>query len=369
MIHKTSLHAFFSDFPDSRVARHKQHYIDDIIILSIIAILCGASSWDSIAEFGRDKETFLRKILRLDNGIPSHDTINRVISTIRPQHFETRFAAWVESIRNKDVKKEVIAIDGKTARGSKDTFHNQRPIHLVSAWACENSLVLGQVKVDSKSNEITAIPILLDLLDIEGQIITVDAMGTQTAIAEKIVKGKGDYILALKANQKELLSQVEASFKRDIIESEIVETEKNRGRIETRQCQVIQDLTFIDNRDQWLGVQSIVKITSKRVIGEKEENEIRYYISSLKSQAGDFNGYIRAHWSVENSLHWCLDMTFGEDGCRKRHNNAAANFACIQKIALNIIKQDKSKGSMVTKRLKAGWNETFLLNLIKNYMR
>jgi len=203
---ETKLHEYFRQLPDPRLNRNKKHLLIDIIILSILAVICGAESWDSIEMFGKTKEVFLRKILRLPNGIPSHDTINRVLSMLRPQKFEQLFAQWVESVRIKGIR-EVISIDGKTMRGSKDTFHEKSPIHIVSAWANSNQLVLGQRKIDSKSNEITAIPLLLEMLDIEGSIITIDAMGTQKEIAKTIIDNKADYILALKGNQGEFKSR------------------------------------------------------------------------------------------------------------------------------------------------------------------
>ena len=209
---KTSLHRYFENIPDYRVARNKKHSLSDVIILSVLAVICGAESWNSIEEFGRTKIDFLRTFLKLTNGIPSHDTINRVFSNLRPKIFEELFIKWVGDIKDDSIKKEVISIDGKSIRGSKDSFHGRSPIHMVSAWAAENELVLGQIKVDEKSNEITAIPQLLSLLDIEGSIITIDAMGTQTDIAEVIIENKADYILAVKGNQHDLLDQIQGRF-------------------------------------------------------------------------------------------------------------------------------------------------------------
>lgn len=361
---KTSLHEHFERFPDHRINRNKKHLLSDILILSILAVICGAESWDSIESFGKTKLSFLRSFLKLPNGIPSHDTINRVFSSIRPKYFERAFIGWVEGIRDQTIKKDLISIDGKAIRGSKDSFHEKSPIHMVSAWASQNQLVLGQLKVDEKSNEITAIPALLDLLDVEGSIVSIDAMGTQTAIAEKIMERKADYILAVKENQKELLEQMAGRFNRQKADSTEQIDEKGHGRIESRRCDVITNLTFIDNAPLWAGLKSIVRITSKRDDGKKQSTEVRYYISSLTENASAFNSHIRDHWGIENRLHWVLDMVFDEDRQRKRNKNAANNFSFIRKMALNILKKDTSKGSLVTKRLKAGWDHNFLIKLL-----
>lgn len=362
---KTSLHTYFESIPDHRINRNKKHLLSDIIILSILAVICGAESWDSIELFGKTKLDFLKTFLRLPNGIPSHDTINRVFSSMRPKFFEDAFIKWVDSLRDENIKREIISLDGKCIRGSKDSFHEKSPIYMVSAWASENQLVLGQLKVNEKSNEITAIPLLLDLLDIEGSIITIDAIGTQTKIAEKIIDNKADYILSLKGNQKELLSQVESCFNRQKPDSMNEITEKGHGRIETRKCEIITNLGFVDSREHWKGLKTIVKITAHRHTSKKTETETRFYISSVLENASCFNSFIRQHWGIENRLHWTLDMVFDEDRQRKRTQNSAQNFSFIRKIALNLLKQDTSKGSLVSKRLKAGWDDRFLLHLLK----
>lgn len=361
---RTSLQEHFENIPDHRVNRNKKHLLSDILILSVLAVICGAESWDSIETFGKTKIDFLKIFLKLPNGIPSHDTINRVFSAVRPGFFEKAFVHWADGLKNRDIKKELISIDGKCIRGSKDSFHSKSPIHMVSAWASQNQLVLGQLKVDEKSNEITAIPLLLDMLDIAGGIVSIDAMGTQTAIADKIVANNADYILSLKDNQKELLEQVRGRFENQTRASVDEVIEKGHGRIETRRCEVITNLTFVDNSCFWTDLRSIIRITSKRDDGRKESTEIRYYISSLLENADMFNANIRAHWGIENRLHWTLDMVFDEDRQRKRNRNAANNFSFIRKIALNLLKKDKSKGSMVTKRLKAGWEDQFLLKIL-----
>jgi len=362
----TSLHKHLMWLPDPRRrGGNNQHLLIDIILLTIIAVISGADSWDSIELYGNKKKDFLSKILELPYGIPSHDTINRVISSLNAEKFGALFINWVNSIKDNNILKEVIAIDGKTLRRSKDSFHNQPAIHIVNAWASSNELVLGQLKTENKSNEITAIPILLSLLDIEDSIITIDAMGTQRKIAKTIIEGKADYILALKGNQSYLNDNVRNQFKVQKIASTSEITEKNRGRIETRKCEVITNLEYLDDISDWKELKSIIKITATREVKNKKSVEERYYISSLLDDAKNINSYIRQHWGVENSLHWTLDMTFGEDYQRKRTAKAAQNFSLIQKFALNLLKKDKSiKASLVSKRLMAGWDDEYLMKIL-----
>jgi predicted transposase YbfD/YdcC len=344
--------------------RGKKHTLMDIIILSILAVLCGAESWDSIELFGTTNLTFLKQILALKNGIPSHDTINRVFSILNPRSFERLFMEWANNMKDSGALKSVIAIDGKTVRGSKDSFHNTSPIHLVHAWCVENNICLGQLKTAAKSNEITAIPELLDLLDIKGNIITIDAMGTQTAITQKIIEKEADYIVSVKDNQKTLREEVESTCKGNRPAVDYTDVEKGHGRIETRRCEVFEKGLIVDFDNRWKGLQSVIKITSTREIGDKISTEERFYISSLDTKQ-PFNKYIRSHWRVENSLHWTLDMVFREDEQRKRTKNAATNFAIIRKIALNLLKKDTGKESLRSKRLKAGWNKEYLIELLK----
>jgi predicted transposase YbfD/YdcC len=360
----TSLHQTFSKLHDPRINRKKQHLLLDIIILSVLAVLCGAESYDSIELFEKTNHAFLKQILRLPNGIASHDTINRVFSIINARHFERLFIQWANNLKDSGALENVIAIDGKTVRGSKDSFHNTSPIHLVHAWSVENNICLGQLKTETKSNEITAIPEILDLLEIRGCIITIDAMGTQKAIAEKMIEKEADYILAVKDNQKTLRREVETVCKRYRPVADVSETEKGHGRIETRRCQVFEKGQTVDSENSWKGLQTIIKITSVREIKDKITAEERYYISSLDSLQ-PFNNYIREHWGIENKLHWTLDMVFREDEQRKRIKQAAQNFAIVRKIALNLLKKDNGKESLRSKRLKAAWNKDFLIELLK----
>jgi predicted transposase YbfD/YdcC len=316
--------------------------------------------------FGRSKEKFLKKFLELPNGIPSKDTLNRAFSAIDSEQFEARFVDWVNSIADLS-KGQIIAVDGKTIRGAK-SHGKTSPIHMVSAWACENNLVLGQVKTHEKSNEITAIPELLESINIAGNTITIDAMGTQTEIASKIIEHHADYILAVKGNQPQLLEHIEDEFRFSKQTQTVVNHDLGHGRIETRKCRVITDFQFIAPDNGWKNLQSIIKIESERTFKNSDrpkENATRYYISSLKNDATEFQSKIRSHWAIENQLHWTLDVAFSEDASRKRAGNAAQNYSVLLKIALNLLKNETSKKlSMKSKRLEAAWNENYLLKIL-----
>lgn len=362
---KTSLHKYFGKIKDPRINRKKKHKLLDVIVLTVIAVICGAESWDSIEEFGKSRIDFLRKILELPNGIPSHDTLNRIFSIIKPGYFEKFFIEWANSLKDKGFDCDILSIDGKTIRGSKDSYHGKSAIHLVSMWSSSNGISLGQRKVNGKTNEITAIPELLEMLDIKGSIITIDAMGTQRKIAEIIINKEANYILALKGNQGYLREDAEAVCSRSKPDSLDETIEKGHGRIETRKCEVFQNIDLLENKNDWKELKSIIRIVATREINEKRSEETRYFISSLKVDATDFNKYIRQHWGIENSLHWVLDLVFREDEQRKRNGNAAENFAIIRKIALNLLKkEDSKKMSLVTKRLKAAWDQDFLIKIL-----
>ena len=361
----TNLHQAFKSLKDPRIHRNKKHKLLDIIILSILAVLCGAESYDSIALFGKENFEFLKQFLELRNGIPSHDTINRVFQLLNPRQFERCFISWAQGLKDDGIMERVIAIDGKTVRGSKDSFHHQSALHSVHAWSVEEGICLGQMECGAKTNEITTIPQIIDLLDIKGNIISIDAMGTQTAIAKKIIENGGDYILAVKGNQGTLEEEVHATCKRNTPVSDRVTVEKGHGRIETRRCEVFEKGLIVDFDHRWESLNTVVKITSTREFpsGKKEKQE-RFYISSLKTD-NDFNRCIRSHWGVENNLHWALDVTFREDEQRKRAKHAAKNFAIVRKIALNLLKKETGKESLRTKRLKAAWSRKFLISLLK----
>ena len=361
------LMSIFGSIEDPRSHINQLHDLVDILLIGIISVISGAETWKQMVEFATSKEEFLRKFLKLENGIPSEDTINRVFSAIDSDQFEERFIRWVNSL-SEITKGQVIAIDGKTLRGAKANG-KKSPVHMVSAWANENNLVLGQVRVNEKSNEITAIPVLLENLMIKDCIITIDAMGTQTEIAEKIIDNDADYILAVKENQKQLLEEIKDEFKF----SKNIEIDTNidigHGRIETRKCSVISDFLFIENKDdKWKELKQIIKIESIREFKNSDkptEEATRYYIASLNNNAEQYQSNIRSHWGVENKLHWTLDVGFSEDASRKRNKNAAQNYSILLKIALNLLKNEKTeKQGIAGKRLKAGWNQEYLLKVL-----
>jgi predicted transposase YbfD/YdcC len=362
----SKLISIFNQVEDPRSHINQLHNLIDILLIGIISVISGAETWKQMVGFAKSKEDFLKTFLELPHGIPSEDTINRVFSTLDSLKFETCFIEWVNSITDLN-KGQVIAIDGKTIRGAK-SHGKKSPIHMVSAWACESNLVLGQIKTAEKSNEITAIPQLLDILDIAEQTVTIDAMGTQKEIAEKIIKNGGNYILAVKANQAQLLEHIEDEFKFSKQLDISVSDDFGHGRIETRTCSVINDFKFIENQNVWKNLTSIIRIESIREFknSEKEtEKATRYYISNLEDNASTFQTSIRSHWAVENKLHWTLDVSFGEDASRKRKGNATQNYSVLLKIALNLLKNEKTeKQGVKGKRLKAGWDNQYLLKVL-----
>jgi predicted transposase YbfD/YdcC len=366
-----SLTDYFGDMPDPRVQGRCDHLLVDIIMIAICAVLAGAEGWEEIEEFGMTKENWLKAFLALPNGIPSHDTFRRVFSLLDAAAFQERFAAWVEVGLGRGAA-QTIAIDGKSLRGSHAP--GKAMLHLVSAWACENGLVLGQKKVDGHSNEITAIPELLTSLYLSGCIVTIDALGTQKEIARQIIEAKADYILALKGNQGQLYEDVIEWF--DWVESQSLQempvdtyqqSNKGHGRIETRRCWVIEDkqaFEHIRHHGGWTGLRSIIKLQRERRIGDDRQQQTAYYISSLPADAKRIAQAIRAHWAIETSFHWTLDVTFDEDRARMRTGDSAENFAVLRHIALNLIKRHPAKLSVKRKRFKAALDDQFLLELL-----
>ena len=358
----------FGNIDDPRSHINQLHNLVDILLIGIISVICGAETWGQMVEFANSKVGFLRKFLILPNGIPSEDTINRLFSAIDSSQFETCFIEWVNSISTLS-KGQVIAIDGKALRGAK-SGGKKSPVHMVSAWANQNNLVLGQVRVNEKSNEITAIPELIETLMIEGNIITIDAMGTQTNIADKIIENGADYILAVKENQKQLSEEIKDEFKFAKNIETHTDIDIGHGRIETRKCSVISEFKFVQNyNNKWNSLNQIIKVESTREFknsDKKTENATRYFIASLDDKAEKYQKHIRSHWGVENKLHWTLDVAFSEDASRKRNNNAAQNYSILLKIALNLLRNEKSeKQGIAGKRLKAGWNEKYLLKVLE----
>ena len=355
---------------DHRVTGRCNHLLVDIVVIAITSILCGADDWNSIEGFGKAKEEWFRKFLRLPCGIPSHDTFRRVFAQISPSAFQECFIEWVRDVAG--TIKGVIAIDGKTLRRSHDRVLGKKAIHMVSAWAAENSLVLGQVKTDEKSNEITAIPELLQLLDINGCIVTIDAMGCQKAIAKQIIDQNGDYVLALKGNQSGLHEAVEAVFQeadnlgyKDYPVDYFETSEKSRNRVETRRHWTIECDGLFEQTKLWEGLKIIGMVESERTVNDQTTIEYRYYIGSIENNAKLFAKSVRDHWGIENKLHWRLDMGFREDESRVRKGHSAENFAVMRHFAINLLKQDKlTKLGVKNKRLKAGWDDEYRASLL-----
>lgn len=369
-----SLEDYFKDLPDPRIKRTRKHKLLDIIIIATCGIICGADTWTEIEEFGKVKEEWLRQFLELPNGIPSHDTFGRVFSLLDADQFQERFIRWVEATFRK-TRGQVVAIDGKTVRRSHDQAKGKDAIHLVSAWAHANEVVLGQVKTDARSNEITAIPELLDLLDVQGCIVTIDAIGCQTDIARKIVERKADYILQVKANQGQLFDDIQEWFqwadesgfqgmRHDVHKT----VNKGHGRIEVRECWTIADpqaFDYIRNYPGWEGLHSIARVKRTRHVNGQTTEDVAFFISSLDNDAQLILHGSRHHWSVENSLHWVLDVVFREDDSRVRVGHAAENLSVLRRLALNLIKQDTTvKLGVKAKRFRAALDENYLFHIL-----
>ena len=368
-----SLFEHLSRIEDPRVERTKRHKLIEILVIAVLATICAAGSYPDIEEFGIDKEEWLRTFLELPNGIPSHDTFRRVFILIKMKEFQEVFLSWIKAITELS-SGEIVAIDGKQLKGSKRKEQTiNEGLRMVSAWALENCVVLGQVKTQEKSNEITAIPELLRLLSLKGCIVTIDAMGCQREIVKQIVSQEADYLISLKGNQGNLHKDVADYFtwaekiKFREIEYDYFETvEKGHGRIETRRCFVTEDVDWLENKEDWSGLKSIVMVESIReVTGKQTSCERRFFISSLSADAKESLRCVRGHWQIENSLHWVLDVAFREDDCQIKVENGAANMAILRHIALNLLNKEKScKRSIKGKMLKAGRNQDYLLKVL-----
>lgn len=362
----------FKSLEDPRAEHLLEHELLDIVGLTICAVICGADTWVDIENYGHAKAEWLAGFLKLPNGIPSHDTIARLFAAINPKALQECFLSWVRAVAQLSAG-EVIAIDGKTLRQSYDKGGNKGAIHMVSAWASQNRLVLGQVKVDEKTNEITAIPQLLRVLDLQGCIVTIDAMGTQKDIARQIVEGGGDYVLSLKGNQGNLHQDVCQLFQwaqkidfKDIAHEFYQTVEGGHGRLEIRRYWLLGSVEHLVDAHLWPKLARVGLVEAERRLpGRAPTLEQRYYLLSLEGGVERFAGAVRSHWGIENQLHWVLDVAFKEDACRVRKDHAPENLALIRHVALNLLRQDSSaKGGIKAKRLKAGWDDAYLSSIL-----
>jgi predicted transposase YbfD/YdcC len=374
---RTSIEAYFGDLTDPRVARRRVHRLGEVVTIALCAVLCGANDWVAVETFGHAKEAWLRTFLTLPGGIPSHDTFGRVFARLDPTEFQRCFVAWVQAVVG-ELPAQVVAVDGKSSRRSGNRARGQHPLHLLSAWATASGLVVGQEATDVKSNEITALPRLLRVLALEGCVVTIDAMGCQSAIATQLQAQGADYVLALKANQPTLHATVVGAFADaecvgpdgwvPAVQDQAQTWDKGHGRLERRCYRALSDpdlLACLDPTHAWPGLRAVVQVVAERQHREQRSRETRYYLSSLPPEAALLGQVIRAHWQVENCLHWVLDVHFREDACRVRSGDGAHNFAILRHLALNLLRQDASvHGSLAAKRFRAALDHTYLPRLL-----
>jgi predicted transposase YbfD/YdcC len=362
--------SFFKDLEDPRQQGKVAYPLGEILLLCLLAVMAGAETFVDIALFGEKKRDLLRRFRPFKDGTPTHDHLGDIMAVLDAEQFQRCFAAWVAKLTGIPVG--VVAIDGKSVRRSHDRKRGKAAIHMVSAFAARQRLVLGQVKVAEKSNEIIAIPKLLDMLAIEGAIVTIDAMGCQRVIAQKIIDKKADYVLALKGNQSSLQEDVTVFVaeqkSRGFKDTTISQTETvdgDHGRIETRATTVIHDVAWLQQRHNWPGLNGLVIIDSRREINEKVETETRFYLTSLSATADVLGPVVRSHWAIENSLHWVMDMVFRDVECRVRTEHAPANFATIKHMAHNLLRLASGKHSLRLRRKAAAWDDEFLVGLVR----
>lgn len=360
---------YFRDLSDPRQQGKVIYPLKEVLLLCLLAVLAGAETFTDIALFGEKKLGLLRRFLPFGNGTPPHDRLGEIFAALDAEVFQRCFVSWVAAMTG--VPAEVIAIDGKTSRGSAKKKGTNDAIHMVSAFAAQRRLVLGQMKVDEKSNEIVAIPKLLNMLQVEGAIITIGAMGCQREIAKQIVDKEADYVLALKGNQGSLREDVElfateqkANDFKDTLISRHETVDGDHGRIETRNYTVLHDVSWLQERHDWPGLRGVVMVESTRETGDKIEKETRFYITSLTHTAEQLGPIVRSHRSIENSLHWVMDMTFRDDECRVRQGNAAANFTTVKHMAHNLTRRAPGKASIRARRKAAAWDDQYLVSLL-----
>ncbi len=366
----TSILEHFSTLPDPRILLKTRHRLVDIVTMALCAVIAGADDWVEIAAYAKAKEVWFKGFLKFEGPTPSHDTFGRVFALLNPDAFAKCYIDWVRALVN--IPDEVVAVDGKTLRRSHDRANGKSAIHMVNAWAVHQGLVLGQVKTEAKSNEITAIPELLKLLDLKGSVVTIDAMGCQKEIAKQIVEQEADYVLSLKGNQGNLHKEVELLFEdakkdgfTDLTHDSFTTVDGEHGRIETRRYTTVTDVDWFEDKDKWAKLTSFGMIESEREVDGHITSETRYFISSLPSDAKRFAEAARGHWAVENSLHWCLDIAFREDDSRVRSGHAQENLATIRRLALNLIKQDSQrKIGVKASRKRAGWDMDYIKRLL-----
>ncbi len=374
MFPETSILSYFADMDDPRIEKNRKHPLINVLTIAVLGVLSGADTWVDIEDYGQAKQAWLSTFLDLKNGIPSHDTFGRVFRWLDAEQFQARFMDWTQAICQA-TKGQVVALDGKKLRRSQDTSHDRDGIWMVSAWMSDNRMVLGQRKVDDKSNEITAIPQLLSGLDLTGCVVTIDAIGTQTEIAKAIVKAKADYILPVKANQKTLYEDMHLLFEgfeqtdyADVVYETAKHETEGHDRREIRQCWVVKQAeyrAYLRKGTTWMGLKSLIKLLTIRITPKKTEVTTRYFISSWEASAQAFLNSIREHWQIENGLHWVLDIAFREDESRIRKDHAPQNMAVLRHMALNLLKQERSmKVGIAAKRKMAGWSDDYLLKVL-----